>query len=33
MLVVCYAEKAIYEIPDNELTAESVLAAIRKVQA
>ncbi|MBI1851935.1 MAG: peptidase M3 [Planctomycetes bacterium] len=32
MLVVCYAERAIYEIPDRELSAERVLAAIRDVE-
>ena len=32
MLTVCYAEKAIYEIPDGELTAERVLAELRRVE-
>jgi peptidase M3-like protein len=32
MLVVCYAERAIYEIPDRELSAERVLATIRDVE-
>jgi hypothetical protein len=30
MIAVCYAERAIYEIPDRELTAERVLKEIRK---
>jgi hypothetical protein len=29
MLAICFAEKAIYEIPDAELSAERILAAIR----
>ena len=32
MLAVCYAEKAIYEIPDEELTAERVLKEVRDVE-
>jgi hypothetical protein len=32
MLVVCYAEKAIYETPDDELTPERVLATLRDVE-
>lgn len=32
MLAVCYAERAIYEIPDHELTAERVLTAVRDVE-
>ncbi len=32
MLAVCYAEKALYEIPDEELTAERALAAVRDVE-
>jgi hypothetical protein len=30
MISVCYAERAIYEIPDEELSAERVLDAIRR---
>lgn len=33
MLTVCLAERAIYEIPDEELSAETILAAIRRVEA
>ncbi len=33
LLVVCYAEKAIYEIPDDELTPERVLAEVRRVES
>ncbi len=29
MMAVCYAEKAIYELPDEELTPEGILSAIR----
>ncbi len=32
LLSVCYAEKAIYEIPDAELSAEAVMAAILRVE-
>jgi hypothetical protein len=32
MLSVCYAEKAIYELPSEALTAEGVLAAVRAVE-
>ena len=32
MLTVCYAEKAIYEIPDAELTPDSILNTIREVE-
>ena len=32
MLSVCFAERAIYEIPDDELDAERVLAEIRAVE-
>ena len=32
MCAVCYAERAIYEIPDDELTAERVLKEIRAVE-
>lgn len=32
MLAVCYGEKAIYEIPDDELTAERVLEELRAVE-
>ncbi len=32
MLAVCYGEKALYEIPDAELTPERVLAELRKVE-
>lgn len=32
MLTVCYAEKAIYELPDEELTPEGVLAALRETE-
>ncbi len=31
-LSVCYSERAIYELPDEELTAERVLATIRDVE-
>jgi hypothetical protein len=32
MLSVCYAEKAIYELPSQQLTAENVLRALREVE-
>jgi Peptidase family M3 len=32
MLAVCYGEKAIYEIPESELTAERVLRELRAVE-
>lgn len=32
LLTVCYAEKAIYEIPEAELTAERVMAEILRVE-
>jgi hypothetical protein len=32
MLSVCYAEKAIYELPSAELTAENVLRVVREVE-
>ncbi|HKO50378.1 MAG TPA: M3 family metallopeptidase [Polyangiaceae bacterium] len=32
MLSVCYAEKAIYELPSSELTAENVLRVVREVE-
>ena len=32
MLAVCYAEKAIYEIPDDVLTAERVLQEVRDIE-
>lgn len=32
MLSVCYGERAIYEIPDDELSATSVIAALRDVE-
>ena len=32
LFTVCYCERAIYEIPDEELTAERVLAEIRAVE-
>ena len=32
MLAVCYAEKALYEIPDDELTPERALAVVRDVE-
>lgn len=32
MLAVCYGEKALYEIPDAELSAERVLAELRKIE-
>jgi len=32
MLSVCYAERAIYEIPDEELSAERILAVVRDVE-
>jgi hypothetical protein len=33
MCAVCYAERAIYEIPDAELTAERVLRELRAIEA
>ncbi|MDA7950319.1 MAG: M2 family metallopeptidase [Pirellulaceae bacterium] len=33
MLVVPYAERAIYEIPEEELTAENILQTIRRVES
>lgn len=32
MLAICFAEKAIYEIPDSELSAERILGEIRRVE-
>jgi len=32
MLSVCYAEKAIYELPESELTVDGVLRAVREVE-
>ncbi|MHC4956391.1 MAG: M3 family metallopeptidase [Planctomycetota bacterium] len=32
MCAICYAERAIYEIPDDELTAERVLEEVRAVE-
>jgi len=32
MCAICYAERAIYEIPDDELTAERVIKEIRAVE-
>lgn len=32
MLAVCYGEKAIYEMPESDLTAENVLATLRDVE-
>lgn len=32
MCAVCYAERAIYEIPDNELTTERVLRELREIE-
>ena len=32
MLAICYGERAIYEIPDDELTPERVLAELRAVE-
>ena len=32
MLAICFAEKAIYEIPDDELSPERVLSAIRDAE-
>lgn len=32
MLAVCYAEKALYELPERELTAERARAAVRDVE-
>jgi len=32
MLAVCYAEKAIYELPEEQLTAEGILGAIREAE-
>ncbi len=32
MLAICFAERAIYEIPDAELSAERILAAIRQAE-
>ncbi len=33
MLTIPYAERAIYEMPENELTPESVIATIRRVES
>ena len=33
MLTVCYVEKALYEMPESELTAAAVLGMIRKVES
>jgi oligoendopeptidase F len=33
MLVVCYAEKALYELPEAEMTPERVLSVVREVEA
>ena len=33
MLAVCYAEKAIYEIADNDLTAEKILSTLREAES
>jgi hypothetical protein len=32
MLTVCFAEKAIYEMPEADLTPENVIAALRKIE-
>jgi hypothetical protein len=32
MLAICFAEKAIYEIPDSELSADRILSAIRDAE-
>ncbi|MBG80077.1 MAG: peptidase M3 [Phycisphaerae bacterium] len=32
MMAVCYAERAIYELPESELTPEGILAAVRKAE-
>jgi Zn-dependent oligopeptidase len=32
MLAVCYAEKAIYELPESELSVERVLATVREIE-
>ncbi len=32
MLAICFAEKAIYEIPDGELSADRILSAIRDAE-
>jgi hypothetical protein len=32
MITVCYAERALYELPDDQLTVEGVLAALREVE-
>ena len=32
MLVVCYSEKALYEMPEEELTSDNILAAFRDVE-
>ncbi len=32
MLAVCYAEKAIYELPEHDLTSERVLSTLRDVE-
>ncbi|MCO5171670.1 MAG: M3 family metallopeptidase [Planctomycetes bacterium] len=32
MLTVCYAEKALYELPDDRLTPDGVLSALREVE-
>ncbi|MEO7427727.1 MAG: M3 family metallopeptidase [Fibrobacteria bacterium] len=33
MLTVCFAEKAIYEMPEAELTADNVIKALRRIEA
>jgi oligoendopeptidase F len=33
MLVVCYAEKALYELPEAEMTPERILSVVREVEA
>ncbi|NNE42852.1 MAG: peptidase M3, partial [Gemmatimonadetes bacterium] len=32
MLIVCYAEKALYEMPEDELTPDHILATLRSVE-
>jgi len=32
MIAVCYAERALYELPDEQLTAEGVLSTLRDVE-
>ncbi len=32
MLIVCYCEKALYEMPDDELTSENILSTFREIE-